>query len=567
MALTQPSNVTPSSFSGIGKNLNTVAASDNVKIGWQVNGLSPMVSFCFTVYNNTGIAAVDALAVYRSDLIAQSPAFYGTDRKGDPAFFEYEPTDTTWYSLGLRDGGEYKLQITQFWTGPAWVYTATSGMSTPGYFLYANGKYLYVLSDMLQATDVLMYDADRNTLGKYTTQSGSLKGFTALTFTVFPTKPPSDVAPTFTAALEQNRYCFVQQTSDSAFLCRTDPTVSISYFSTPVTTVNKSFSATFSQAQGDYLQKVRWILTNVSSGQIIEDTGYIDTGLLKYVYDGFLAGNTYRLNVYAQTQNGVEATDIQTFSVSYQQSPVEEEITMCCTPDNAVLLRFSADETPTQPQFALYRTENGVAIPFGTFPVSVTAIKDYGARALGGYQYSVYFLNNDETYSDIIQTQTVKPVFRAYTLIEATEDSELPNVYHAVRAWRFGNNLSAGAVSNNNSPTFLSNFTRTPLRQKTAQAPKSGTLSALISNVNSGAYADTAEQMEELYAISLSENTFFLKDMKGNLYMVHTSGAISQQINTRTGIQEVSFSLPWQEVGDTDGIALVQTNIDPGWEE
>ena len=71
--------------------------------------------------------------------------------------------------------------------------------------------------------------------------------------------------------------------------------------------------------------------------------------------------------------------------------------------------------------------------------------------------------------------------------------------------------------------------------------------------------------MEALFQASQSRNTFFLKDMKGNLYNVHISAPITQTVNTKSSVQEVLVSVPWEEVGDASDIALIQTPLDEGW--
>ena len=64
--------------------------------------------------------------------------------------------------------------------------------------------------------------------------------------------------------------------------------------------------------------------------------------------------------------------------------------------------------------------------------------------------------------------------------------------------------------------------------------------------------------MEALYAISHSQNTFFLRDMKGNLYMVKPNGSVSQKINDKSGLLEVTVSVPWVEVGDASKAVILK---------
>ena len=116
MALYQPSNITPSTFAGIGGGV--IDATDNVSISWQVNGTSAMTGFSIAIYQNNSSSTL--VGTFSADL---SPAFYGTDANGNPVFYVYEP-GVTWASKNLsipffllsnsRPPSEQKLSIIQY---------------------------------------------------------------------------------------------------------------------------------------------------------------------------------------------------------------------------------------------------------------------------------------------------------------------------------------------------------------------------------------------------------------------------------------------------------------------
>lgn len=212
----------------------------------------------------------------------------------------------------------------------------------------------------------------------------------------------------------------------------------------------------------------------------------------------------------------------------------------------------------------LYRLHDNDLQNLTRVDISSNRIKDFGAKSNEDYVYELAQLKEAEV--TIFKSQTVGQRFTSYYLIEATADEEQDGVYHALKIWRFGNNVVAGTVGNNNTPSFLNNFTPYRLRQPSSRAGRSGTLQALISNAHNGKYRDTASQMEELYAISQSKNTFFLKDTKGNIFMVHTSAPIVQNISLATSNQEVSVSIPWEEIGSTKGVSVIQLPTDEGWQ-
>lgn len=216
----------------------------------------------------------------------------------------------------------------------------------------------------------------------------------------------------------------------------------------------------------------------------------------------------------------------------------------------------------------LYRENlnDGTLEKLFSVPADVSKLRDYGWITGQEYRYIMYNVE-DGTYSAPIASESTCRVSKAYILLEASQDTENPNAYHVVRYWRFSNNISSGAVSNNNSPNFQTNFTRYRLPQPATRMGRSGTLQTLLSNVNpyTNRYADTAQEMEELFAASASRNQFFLKDMKGNLYMIQISAPITQTINEKSTAQHVTVSLSWEEIGDCTGVSLIQLPTDDGW--
>lgn len=222
---------------------------------------------------------------------------------------------------------------------------------------------------------------------------------------------------------------------------------------------------------------------------------------------------------------------------------------------------------------ALYRLgeKNPVLSPVSLSSfISSGRIKDYGLKSARMYSYNLFFKeagSENQTYTLPVVSSSFCRQFRAYTLLEATEDPDYPTVFHVLNVWRFGCSLSVGQISNNNQPSYLENFTRYPLRQPSRQSPKSGTLTALLGTVSAKGYRDTAEQMERLFEASHSLNSFFLKDMKGNLYRVSISAPIVQEVNIKTKEEQVTVSIPWKEIGSTEGLDLIQLPTDPGWKK
>lgn len=271
MAIYQPSNIAPSTFAGMGAGV--IDANDNVSISWQVNGTSALVAFRIAIYENT------AASTLVHQFVSSTPGpFYGTDEKGNPRFYIYEP-GVTWASCGLSNGNSYKLKITQNWKND-----------------------------------------------------------------------PNDSGET-----QKNTY----QNSDSIFVARAAPTVSVAPGSGTLTSVSQTFTGTYSQAQGDALSWVRWILRN-SAGEVLDDTGTIYTGVLSYTYDGFFSGETYSLQCTVQTSSGAEVSTTNSYAVSYEEAEQTGGISLSCHPDDSVTLSWAAGaDIPGVPSADDYGTLSG----------------------------------------------------------------------------------------------------------------------------------------------------------------------------------------------------------------
>ena len=111
----------------------------------------------------------------------------------------------------------------------------------------------------------------------------------------------------------------------------------------------------------------------------------------------------------------------------------------------------------------------------------------------------------------------------------------------------------------------MANFTPYRRRQPSTIHGKSGTLQALIGDMDFGEYGDTWQRMEKLFAISSGAKTFFLKDAKGNLYMVGISAPVTQTIAIGNERKQVMASISWEETGDASDAVLIQTPDDEGW--
>ena len=363
--LYEPTNIIPSTMTQTG----TVAATtDNVNIQWQVNGNSAMTMFQIDVMQNNA----DSTFVYSTGVVTEKPTvaqgyslpFYGKDRFGDYVQFVYQPNQTwaAWSGNAISDGNGYKFRITQFYqeNGTAYKVPITSSLSagTTYYFSYSeNGTTKYVSFTVANAS----YFASGNTIyfnfshnaGWVVTSGTNSRAITDITFSVSETQPSGTQLSGAEAVSSGDTFYnqfFTAQNSASSFITRTKPLLTITPLTeTPVASATQSFTATYSQEQGDSINTVRWQLFNAEDMNApIDDTGEINTAVLQYQYNGLFNGQTYVVTCSVTTENNIQVEQSVTFQVEYTQGTYEGDFVVqpICNEDANILQWDSIENIP-----------------------------------------------------------------------------------------------------------------------------------------------------------------------------------------------------------------------------
>ena len=178
---------------------------------------------------------------------------------------------------------------------------------------------------------------------------------------------------------------------------------------------------------------------------------------------------------------------------------------------------------------------------------------DYGA--LNGHEYNYYIAYQLQETGDTVMAKigSAKPCFWSWTLIEA-DYYEWTRRYTVVNVYFFGNNFTSGADGNGAAPAVQPNFTPYPLVMRDVTNRHSGTLASLIGAITApGVYADTNELRDAIRALTSTTNTLFLRDRRGDLWMVDIAGEISCSVADNVKSQPVTASIPWVETGPVTG--------------
>lgn len=195
-----------------------------------------------------------------------------------------------------------------------------------------------------------------------------------------------------------------------------------------------------------------------------------------------------------------------------------------------------------------------------------STIVDEGFRNQSTYTYYVFVLGANTYVSAPLISNPITPRFWNWTILDCSLGED--GAYHLEAAHLFRNSVSTDAISNNNSPSFLQNFTPYPLRQPTSYNYKSSTLTGYIGRVDmrQNQYIDTVDMAQALWDLSVSTSPKFLRDRKGNLWRIQTSASVTMQTGDTMAPQPYFGSFPWAEVGTADGASILCEPGDGGWD-
>ena len=357
---------------------------------------------------------------------------------------------------------------------------------------------------------------------------------------------------------------YIAQTTASLIECRDAPTLSINSIPSPLESRSYSITASYSQAQGDAVQYVRWqIATQDNQSEPFLDTGRIrGTGELRVDYDGFFTGTTYSVRCTVETAMGVTvSTDWVDFAVSYTVGEPEGQVQACqLLDDSAVFVHW--DQMAVAEGYSVYRRDSQESVLRKIADVDATTgqLRDYSIRSGHSYTYYIFPIGTLVYLTEPMVSAEVSVQLWMWSILEASVDAN--GVYHLVRDYLFRmgeGGVNEGQFSNNNVPQLLKNFTRYPTRQPETSNYLSGNVSGYIGSIDwsQGGYVDTVRQSERIFNLSTTTNALFLLDPKGHFLRIHTSDAISLTIRNRTRTMPQTMTVGWAEVGSTDGVSLI----------
>lgn len=240
---------------------------------------------------------------------------------------------------------------------------------------------------------------------------------------------------------------------------------------------------------------------------------------------------------------------------------------------------FAAALTGDLNTIDVYRAASGESIMRRVLSIDVTtqtspqfygSLIDYNVVNGATYTYNIFYNADDDgdTVSGSVVSGTLTPCWWDWIVLTTTPDAD-DGTNHMTGVYRFGMNVETGAMSNNNAPSMLQNFTRYPTRQGVSANYRNGSLTAYIGTVDreNNVYIDTAAQAQAILDISTDTGVKFLKTRKGEVWMVDTAGATTVQVGDKYREQPYTATLNWAETGEASEASVISVPTDDAWPE
>ena len=199
-------------------------------------------------------------------------------------------------------------------------------------------------------------------------------------------------------------------------------------------------------------------------------------------------------------------------------------------------------------------------------PLNVGQVFDYGAASQqGDYVYYLFPVGPETYIAEPLVSAPANPCFWNWTVLSCTARDG--GGWAVEQEFAFGKNLVSGSITNGNSPQVLKNFTQYPTVQTDPANYQEGTLGSLIGVIDrsTGKYSDSIELRDAIYGLSTTTNTLFLKNRKGDVFPIRTSGPVGMETWDGSAAQAQTVSLPWVQVGSGAGESILLTPEDTGW--
>lgn len=163
---------------------------------------------------------------------------------------------------------------------------------------------------------------------------------------------------------------------EAYFECRTMPTIQIDNFIPIINKKYYEFTGKYTQNENVPVTYFRWVLTQVTTGEVLKDTGLIPSTDLRFYYDGFLNDYQYTIQLFVQNQNNIQVqTDALKFKVSYVGLIVDNVVTATPnTEEHGIIVEWSGIHGITGTIYGQYEylkdmpviTHNSLELPKGS---------------------------------------------------------------------------------------------------------------------------------------------------------------------------------------------------------
>lgn len=350
--LYQPTNLAPSTLGELGSGVFDV--TQPLEVSWQVNGNSALTDYQIDFYTNDG----SELLFYSTGKQTPVSPFYGVDANGNAQRFVAAAIDFSAIEA-YNVVASSILAVTNINYGT--FGTAVGGVGGVYWFKRASATW-----QLYGKTAVSGFPSNYG----ITLNSQGVTG----DIVVVAYHPGNGASYQYKVTQWWSATDSIEQMSASVFLTRAVPTLTMTMPTLPLTTKDATFSASYSQSDGDAVLWARWrIAAGSDLSQILYDSGIVYTQTLSMTYDGFLQGVSYAVRCDAESVNGVACTTgWRGVTVDYLNIHATTDNASCDRANNNITL----DATGLKPLYGMPRS--GATISYGNDGATISGIYQWG---------------------------------------------------------------------------------------------------------------------------------------------------------------------------------------------
>lgn len=257
---------------------------------------------------------------------------------------------------------------------------------------------------------------------------------------------------------------------------------------------------------------------------------------------------------YIAPQNEIDTANNYIFAPTW-----DTNTTLLATFDGNINAGNITSLTDNVVAWQVYRKKKGdTTLTFiARIPATQYKLSDFSVLNNTEYQYTIFAETDSYISTPLEQAGYINASWWNWSLV-GLKDSDTEGLYYAdnENIWLFDTMVTSNAFDQNVDKYIMENFTQFPKISSGKKNYVSSSITAFLSNVQDGKYADTVEQYNAFVDFVAQPTAKLLRDRKGNGWVVSTTGNNMQYIDeSAEQITKVSFN--FVQINDVASINVI----------